>query len=68
MVLSLIDSCVGMRLHALVQVWQSEDNLLELALPLHQVGPDGTQVIKSGRGTFTYKVLLGILGWGSLVP
>ena len=36
-------------MHAIMCMWRSEDNLQELALFFHHVGPrDGTQVIKLG--------------------
>lgn len=39
------------------QEWRPEGNPSELELSFHHVGPDGTQVIKFGRGTFTYSHL-----------
>lgn len=38
-----------MYMHAIVLVWQSEDNVLELVPSFHYVGPEGrTQVIRLG--------------------
>ena len=40
---------------AIAHVWETEDNLLESVLFLHQVGPrDGSQVSKLGHSAFTH--------------
>lgn len=38
---------------------RSKDNPQESVLSFYQVGPDGIQVTKFGRGIFTYKVISG---------